>query len=78
MNKIENPETTIEVLFNDSIGKTHNFIVSENIKKYSNYCDREKLNGLICFWCQNLQEAKFLSKNHQKNGHEIKIINLDK
>lgn len=74
--KIKNPETEVELLFNDSIGKTHSFIVSESIKKYSNYCDEKKLNGLVCFWCQNLKEAKFLSKNHQRNNFETEIINL--
>ena len=53
-----------------------NFIISKSIKKYSDYCDKNKLNGLVCFWCQNLKEAKFLSRNHQDTGHKTEIINL--
>ena len=74
--KIENPKTVLDLLFNDSIGKIHNFIISEEIEEYSDYCDKEKLNGLVCFWCQNLKEAKFLSRNHQDTGHKTEIINL--
>ena len=41
------------------------------------FIDKNKLNGLVCFWCQNLKEAKILSGRHQEKGHKTKIIILD-
>lgn len=54
----------------------HFFIISKDIQKFSNYCDKEKLNGLKTFWCQTIKEAKFLSENHRRNNFKTKIINL--